>query len=44
MKFWVNGQAPSSNEAPSIEVERDFWRKVVGTVGEVNNGDPGVKE
>ena len=43
-KFLVNGKAPSSNEVSPIEVVRDFWRKVVDTVGKVNNGDSGVKE
>ena len=43
-KFRVNGKAPFSNKALSIEVVRDFWRKVVGTVGKVNHGDPWVTE
>ena len=33
-----------SNEAPSIEVLRDFWTKIVGTVGKVNKDDPGANE
>ena len=40
----MNGNVPTSNEAPSIEVEGDFWTKIVGTVGKVNKDDPGVKE
>ena len=40
----MNGNVPTSNEAPSIEVVRDFWTKIVGTVGKVNKDDPGVKE
>ena len=40
----MNGNVSSSNEAPSIEVVRDFWTKIVGTVGKVNKDDPGVKE
>ena len=43
-KFRMNGNVPTSNEAPSIEVVRDFWTKIVGTVGKVNKDDPGVKE
>ena len=43
-KFKMNGNVPTSNEAPSIEVVRDFWTKIVGTVGKVNKDDPGVKE
>ena len=43
-KFRMNGNIPTSNEAPSIEVVRDFWTKIVGTVGKVNKDDPGVKE
>ena len=43
-KFQMNGNVPISNEAPSIEVVRDFWTKIVGTVGKVNKDDPGVKE
>ena len=34
----------TSNEAPSIEVVRDFWTKIVGTVGKVNKDDSGAKE
>ena len=40
----MNGNVPTSNEAPSIEVVRDLWTKIVGTVGKVNKDDPGVKE
>ena len=40
----MNGNVPISNEAPSIEVVRDFWTMIVGTVGKVNKDDPGVKE
>ena len=40
----MNGNVPTSNEAPSIEVVRDFWTKIVGAVGKVNKDDPGVKE
>ena len=40
----MNGNIPTSNEAPSIVVVRDFWTKIVGTVGKVNKDDPGVKE
>ena len=40
----MNGNVPTSNEAPSIEVVRDLWKKFVGTVGKVNKDDPGVKE
>ena len=40
----MNGNVPTSNEAPSIEVVRDFWTKIVGTVGKVNKDNPGVKE
>ena len=40
----MNGNVPTSNEAPSIEVVRDFWTKIVGTLGKVNKDDPGVKE
>ena len=40
----MNGNVPTSNEAPSIEVVRDFWTKIVGTVVKVNKDDPGVKE
>ena len=43
-KFRMNGNVPTSNEAPSIEVVRDFWTKIVGTVGKVNKEDPWVKE
>ena len=43
-KFRMNGNVPISNEAPSIEIVRDFWTKIVGTVGKVNKDDPGVKE
>ena len=43
-KFRMNGNVPTYNEAPSIEVVRDFWTKIVGTVGKVNKDDPGVKE
>ena len=43
-KFRMNGNVPTSNEAPSIEVVRDFWPKIVGSVGKVNNEDPGVEE
>ena len=43
-KFRMNGNVPTSNEAPSIEVVRDFWTKIVGTVGKVNKDGPGVKE
>ena len=40
----MNGNVPTSNEAPSIEVVRDFWTKIVGTVGKVNKDDLGVKK
>ena len=40
----MNRNVPTSNEAPSIEVVRDSWTKIVGTVGKVNKDDPGVKE
>ena len=40
----MNGNVPTSNEAPSIKVVRDFWTKIVGTAGKVNKDDPGVKE
>ena len=40
----MNGNVPTSNEAPSIEVVTDFWTNIVGTVGKVNKDDPGVKE
>ena len=40
----MNGNVPTYNEAPSIEVVRNFWTKIVGTVGKVNKDDPGVKE
>ena len=40
----MNGNVPTCNEAPSIEVVRNFWTKIVGTVGKVNKDDPGVKE
>ena len=40
----MNGNAPTSNEAPSIEVVRDFWTIIVGTVTKVSKDDPGVKE
>ena len=40
----MNGNVPTPNEAPSIEVVRDFWIKIVGTVGKVNKDEPGVKE
>ena len=43
-KFRMNGNVPTSNEAPSIEVVRDFCTKIVSTVGKVNKDDPGVKE
>ena len=43
-KFRMNGNVPTSNEAPSTEVVRDFWTKIVGTVCKVNKDDPGVKE
>ena len=40
----MNGNIPTSNEAPSIEVVRDVWTKIVGTVGKVNKDNSGVKE
>ena len=40
----MNANVPTSNEAPSIEVVRDFWTKIVGTVGKVNKDNPGVNE
>ena len=40
----MNGNVPTSNEAPSIEVVRDFGTKILGTVGKVNKNDPRVKE
>ena len=40
----MNGNVPTSNEAVSIEVVRDFWTNIVGTLGKVNKDDPGVKE
>ena len=40
----MNGNVPTSNEAPSIEVVRDFWTKIVGIVDKVNKDDPWVKE
>ena len=40
----MNGNVSTSNEAPSIEVVRDVWTKIVGTVGKVNKDDPGVEE
>ena len=40
----MNGNVPTSNEAPSIEVVRNFWTKIVGTIGKVNKDDLGVKE
>ena len=43
-KFRMNSNVPTSNVAPSIEVVRDFWTKIVSTVGKVNKDDPGVKE
>ena len=43
-RFRMNGNVLASNEAPAIEVERDFLTKIVGTVGKVNKDDPGVKE
>ena len=40
----MNANVPTSNEAPSIDVVRDIWTKIVGTVGKVNKDDPGVKK
>ena len=40
----MNGNVPTYNEAASIEVVRDFWTKILGTVGKVSRDDPGVKE
>ena len=39
-----SGNVPTYNEAVSIEVVRDFWTKILGTVGKVSRDDPGVKE
>ena len=43
-KFRMNGNVPTSNEAPSIGVVRNFLTKIVGTIAKVNKDDPGVKE
>ena len=40
----MSDNVPTSNEAASIEVVREFWTKIVGTVGKVNKDDPGVNE
>ena len=40
----MNGNVPTFNEAPSIEVVRDFWTKIEGSVGKVNKYDQGVKD
>ena len=39
----MNGNVPTSNEAPSIEVVRDFWTKIVSTVGKVKRRPRGEK-
>ena len=43
-KCRMNGNVPTYNEAALIEVVRDFWTKILSTVGKVSRDDPGVKE